>query len=148
MPESISKYNILFENKQLIVKESGKKYEINLSERVLTFAVDVIRFVMRLPDNKVFDVFRYQLPKAATSIGANYEESQAGSYAEFKQRIQICLRESKESHFWLRVIDRLKIKNDDDYIKELNRLLKASQELKKIFGSISSKINKKQKNSK
>ncbi|HDK27006.1 MAG TPA: four helix bundle protein, partial [Candidatus Atribacteria bacterium] len=32
----------------------------------------------------------YQLSKAATSIGANYTESQAGSTKEFYSRINIC----------------------------------------------------------
>jgi four helix bundle protein len=82
----------------------------------MQFAVDVMRFLNTLPNNKEFDVFRYQLSKSATSVGANYNESQAGSYAEFRQRIQICLREARESHYFLKVIARLKIRDEMRYL--------------------------------
>jgi four helix bundle protein len=135
------KYEIIFENERLIIKESGRNYAVDLKERLLNFAVDILKFLMRLPNRKEYDVIRYQLSKAGTSIGANYEESQAASYAEFKQRIQICLRESKESLFWFKVIGRLEISNDKEYLKELGRLLKEAHEIKLIFGSISNKVH-------
>ena len=90
--KSIMEYHIIVNEDKVEVKEKGQKYAIDLHERLLQFAVDIIKFLFLLPYLKELDVFRNQLSKAATSIGANYEESQAGTYNEFKNRIQICLR--------------------------------------------------------
>lgn len=133
-------YEVYFESKKLIIKEKSGKYVVNLAERLLNFAVDILKFLMKLPNRKEFDVIRYQLSKSGTSMGANYEESQAASYAEFKQRIQICPRESRESLFWLRVIERLQISQEAEYRKELARLLREAREIKLIFASISNKV--------
>ncbi len=70
--------------------------------------------------------------------GANYEESQACTKNEFKQRIAICLREARESNYWYRVLDRLKLGDDD----QRKYLLQESLELKLIFGSIHTKCFK------
>ncbi len=69
----------------------------NFRERLLTFSVDIILFLKTIPYRKEYDVLRYQLSKSATSIGANYEESQSATYKEFLQRIKIALREANET---------------------------------------------------
>jgi four helix bundle protein len=47
----------------------------------------------------------FQLLDAGTSIGANFEEGQAGqSKPDFIAKNFICLKESRETRFWLRVI--------------------------------------------
>ncbi len=112
-----------------------KKYENDLMERLIQFAVKTFKFLKTLPHDKEYDVFRYQLSKAATSIGANYTESQAGTKKEFYSRINICLRESRECHFWYIVIDRLEISDR----KLCRSLLQESREIKLIFGSIAVK---------
>ena len=49
----------------------------------------------------------YQLAKSGTSVGANYEESQASqSKEDFYYKIGICLREARESNYWLRLLDK------------------------------------------
>lgn len=71
--------------------------------------------------------------KSSTSLGANYEESQAGSSkADFKNKVKISLRETRESNYWLRVIKAL----DEKENAELDQLLAESIELKNIFGAI------------
>lgn len=117
-------------------------YKRDLEERLLTFAVDTIKFLKTLPYNREYNVLRTQLSKSSTSIGANYQESQAGTSREFKQRIQICLREARETNYWYRVISKLQIGD----IKERKRLLQESKELMLIFGSIATKNFKKDKN--
>jgi four helix bundle protein len=75
----------------------------------------------------------FQLSKSSTSVGANYEEAQAGlSKADFKNKCKIYLREARESNYWLRVLKELLEKDDI----ELNRLLNESLEIKNIFGAI------------
>jgi four helix bundle protein len=119
-----------------LVGEPEKPY--NLSERFFSFAVDVIRQVRILPDSKEYSVIVYQLVKAASSIGANYEEAQAAvSKADFANKIGICLKEAREAHYWLRIIIATLDKNGP-----WKPLEKEGGEIKKILGSIYSKVSK------
>ena len=74
----------------------GKVYASDLSERLLTFAVDVIKLLKDIQGGKEIDVVKYQLSKSATSIGANYKESQSTTGKEFPTKIRICVREGLE----------------------------------------------------
>lgn len=111
------------------------KYERDLEERLLEFSVNTINFLKTIPYKKEYEVIRIQLSKSSTSIGANYQESQAGTSKEFKQRIQICLREARETNYWYRLISCLNI-GDNKFCKEL---LQESKEIMLIFGSIATK---------
>jgi four helix bundle protein len=140
-------YDYCYEDHCLVVEESGRKYEIDLKERLLEFSVAIIRFLLLLPYFKEFEVSRNQLSKSATSIGANYEESQAGSFSEFRNRIQICLREARETIYWLKILkrlfkikdERLKIKNEERFNRELDELINEADQFTRIFGAISAK---------
>lgn len=104
-----------------------------LLERTFCFGVDSIKFLRNLPNHPEYRVIRYQVCKSATSIGANYEESQAGSSkADFRNKIRISLREARETNYWLRVIKEL----GDINSEELDRLLQESVEIKNILGAI------------
>jgi four helix bundle protein len=73
-------------------------------------------------------------------IGANYEESQAGSSkADFTNKVKIALREARETNYWLRILKELNDNND----KSLELLIKENQELKNILGAIVLKSNNK-----
>ena len=74
----------------------------------------------------------YQL--SGTSVGANYEESQASqSKEDFYYKIGICLREARESNYCLRIIQSKNwIKNKIMIESTVNK----SSELKLIFGKI------------
>ena len=131
------------ENGNIQVKENNSKYKIDLRARLMDFSVTVIKFLGLLPDRKEYDVIKYQLSKAATSVGAIYEEAQAGSYPEFTHRIQICLREIREAHYWLKLIQKLNISQKQEFCEKLIALLNEAEELKRIFGSISAKTKNK-----
>ncbi len=107
-------------------------------ERLLSFSVDTIKFLKTLPFRKEYDVLRYQLSKSATSIGANYEESQSSTYKEFFQRIKIALREANETIYWLKVIEKLNIADNKINIKLKNEAI----EISLILGSIASKADR------
>jgi len=79
------------------------------------------------------------LTKSATSSGANYEEAQASSSrADFKNKINISLKEMRESNYWLKIFKALDIGD-----KETGKyLVNESGELKRILGSISSNTSK------
>lgn len=109
-----------------------------LGKRLFDFAVNVIGFLKALPNSKGYDVIKHQLIKSATSSGANYEEAQAASSKlDFRNKIKICLKEMRESYYWLKMIKEISGLND-----KLDRLISESEELKKILGSISSKVSK------
>lgn len=48
----------------------------NLNNRLFNFAMNVLKFLSRLPKSPEFSVIRYQLTKSATSSGANYSPRQ------------------------------------------------------------------------
>ena len=112
------------------------KNKQDLSERFLKFAVAIIKFLKKIPRSIENDVIKHQLAKSSSSIGANYEESQAASSkADFYNKIKISLKESRETKYWLKIIKHLKLGDQ----QELSSLLNESIELMKILGSISSK---------
>ena len=119
-------------------KENEFKKRRDLEKRTFDFSVEAINFLKEIKYSKINDVVKYQLAKAATSIGANYEESQ-GAYSkeDFKYKISICLREAKESNYWLRIVKATNIAKG----KKLEHLIQELSEFKKIFGSTLKKIH-------
>ena len=80
--------------------------------------------------------------KAATSSGANYEESQAGSSKpDFANKILISLRVMSETNYWLRLCE-FSFRNGKIDRNLLKDLLSESGELKKILASILNKCQK------
>ena len=119
---------------------TNNEFNEKLRERLLNFSVKIIQFLKSIPYKKEYDVLRYQLSKSATSIGANYEESQASTYKEFINKNRIALREANESIYWLKIIQRLQIGNKEN----LENLISECKEISNIFGSIVSKSDRKQ----
>ena len=77
----------------------------SLSERLLNLAAEVIKIVLQLNKSAVGRHIGGQLTRASTSAGANYEEAcGAESRADFIHKLQIVLKELRESLFWLRLI--------------------------------------------
>jgi four helix bundle protein len=114
--------------------------ENDLLKRTFNFGISCLKFLRKLESNPENNLIRFQLGKSCTSVGANYEESQAGSSkADFTNKVKIALREARETNYWLRVLKELNDSNDDS----LELLIKESQELKNILGAIVVKSNNK-----
>lgn len=110
----------------------------DLLDRTFKFGVSCLKFLRTLPKGFEYKLICYQLGKSSTSIGANYEEAQAGSSkADFKNKVKICLREARESNYWLRVIRELDVEEN----AELKNLINESIELKNISGAIVKNTN-------
>ncbi len=77
-----------------LVSDKNSNYQIDLKSRFLDFAVDSLRFLSTIPDQKEYNVLKYQLSKSATSIGANFEEAQSSGDKEFIYKLRIALREA------------------------------------------------------
>lgn len=112
--------------------------DVDLAERLFLFAVGVIKFLRHLPNEPEFNNIRYQLSRSSSSSGANYEEAQAAfSKADFLFKIDISLKEMRESNYWLRLISAT-ITFEETTTQELDKLKKESSELKNILGKIAS----------
>ena len=114
--------------------------ENDLLKRTFNFGISCLKFLRKLESNPENNLIRFQLGKSCTSVGANYEESQAGSSkADFTNKVKIALREARETNYWLRILKELNDNNDES----LESLIKESQELKNILGAIVVKSNNK-----
>jgi four helix bundle protein len=81
-----------------------------LEERTKTFAVEVIRDVLKFPRNVATDVIARQLLRSATSIGANYREAnRAESRDDFIHKVGIAEKEAAETQYWLEICLALKL---------------------------------------
>jgi four helix bundle protein len=87
-----------------MANDSGGR-QFDLEERAARFGEAVIAFAKRIALSAITEPLVRQLVKSATSIGANYcEADDAGSKKEFRYRISVCKRESRETKHWLRML--------------------------------------------
>ena len=124
------KHEILNSKQYRMTKiQNSKQYD--LEERTLKFAKEVIGFVKGLPRSLANAEIAKQLIRSSGSIGANYiEANESLSKKDFLMRIKICRKESKESIYWLKLLEA------EDQEKSGGLLIREATELMKIFGSI------------
>jgi four helix bundle protein len=98
----------------------------SLSERLLNFAAAIIKIVVLVNRTAVGRHIGGQLTRSAASAGANYEEAcGAESRADFIHKLQIVLKELRESLFWLRLIGKTSLISAtalEKLIEEANQL--------------------------
>src|SRR5436305_13173915 len=113
-------------------EENPKQYD--LEERTFQFAKRVRAFVKKLPRTVGNIEDAKQSVKSSGSVGANYiEANEALSKKDFVMRIKISRKESKESRYWLRLID---TGEDERLAAECQDMIREATELMKIFGAI------------
>ena len=111
---------------------NSKQYD--LEERTYQFAKKVTLFCKKLPRTISNIEYVKQVIRASASVGANYiEANEAFSKKDFRMKIKICRKESKESAYWLRLIIET---NDKKFEIEGVGLRNEVIELKKIFSRI------------
>jgi four helix bundle protein len=85
-----------------------RRKDEELADRLLDFAVEIIRLIARLDKSPVGQHVSNQVLKSGTSPGAHYEEARgAESMRDFIHKLRIGLKELKETRFWLRLINRV-----------------------------------------
>ncbi|MBI1375740.1 MAG: four helix bundle protein [Phycisphaera sp.] len=115
------------------VEQSGGNQAFDLSERTAVFGEQVIRCCRSIKRNAVTNPLISQVVRAATSIGANYDEAdEAPSKKDFRYRIAVCKKEARETKRFLRMLGAA----IDDSKEELRRLWKEAHELHLIFATI------------
>jgi four helix bundle protein len=117
--------------------------QTELEERTLQFSARVVSFCRQNQKEYILRPLLSQLIRSATSIGANYREANAAcSLKDFRNKIFICKKETKETAYWLELISQ-SLANSDDLLV----IKKECDELEKIFGKITvtlkSKLNEK-----
>jgi len=116
----------------------NREFKIQLEQRTLKFAIEVVKFCMRLKELNIPDVLITQLLKAGTSIGSNYREAnRAESKKDFIHKIAIVEKEASETNYWLLVFKGSDLLHGSEDLLVLNALLQESQEFLAIFNSIS-----------
>ena len=99
-----------------------------MSDRLMVFAVNIIMLEKQLCKTYSGRHIYGQLFRAGTSGGANYEEAQGGeSRADFIRKLQVVLKELRETQFWIKLIAASKLVSPEDKI--LLFLLTESKEL-------------------
>jgi four helix bundle protein len=82
---------------------NDKKWD--LEERTAVFGENIIKFCKKIPRSPINDPLITQLVKAGTSVGANYcEADDAESKKDFKHKIGIYKKETRESKHFIRMI--------------------------------------------
>lgn len=73
--------------------------------RTFEFSLGVVRLCQECETSAVSRTLIGQLLRAATSVGANVEEAQAGqSRADFLSKMSIACKEAREANYWLRLL--------------------------------------------
>ncbi len=111
----------------------------DIKERTFEFAVEIVSMSRKLYRERENTVLGGQVLRSGTSIGANIEEAVAAySKDEYIYKMNVALKEARETHFWLRLLQR----SGGPRWSHLDDLITECGEIKKILGSIVSKLRK------
>lgn len=111
---------------------AGMTSEI-LLKRLTKFAIDCQKLSLLLPKTDFNVIYSKQLIRSSSSPAANYIEAiEASSGKDFVHRLKISRKETKESNYWLALIEEtnphnLKVESESE------KLIKEGIELIKIF---------------
>ena len=98
----------------------------DIEDRLIDFAVRIIRVCDVLPDTPAGKHIRGQLLRSGTSVAPNYGEARgAESGKDFVHKLKIGLKELNESRIWLKLIVRTEMlpgKRLDDLLDECDQL--------------------------
>ncbi len=116
-----------------MAENNGDKRKYDLEERTAQIGEAVIAYARTLPADAVLSPLISQIVRSGTSVGANYcEADDAGSKKDFRHKIGICRKESRETKHWLRMIAAAAPGKKD----EARRLWHEARELHLIFAKI------------
>ena len=125
-------------------KEEVLEFKQQLEQRTEDFAVVVLKLLDALPKKTSTKIVAYQLGKSASSIGANYREANRGeSKDDFAHKIQIALKESSETCYWLSILSRLYPEHSSKPNSVIQRLCTEAVELRNLLQSIARKVRTK-----
>ena len=107
-------------------KKESKIFDIR--DRTFHFGVKIVKLVRSLPRDTAGFAIGNQIIRSGTSIGANVEEAQnCGSRKEFVHTMTISLKEARETEYWLKILNEVKLADKDligNLLLEVNELIK------------------------
>lgn len=110
---------------------SKEKREFDIEERLIDFAVRIIRTAESLPKSKAGSHIAGQIIRSGTSPASNYGEAQsAESRSDFIHKMKIALKEPRETRIRLLMIGRATLIKP---VSKLDSLLDESNQLIAIF---------------
>ena len=99
----------------------------NFGERLQDLAIRIIGVAGALPKTMVGRHIALQVLRSGTSAGANYCEARgAESRADFAHKMQVVVKELRETLFWLETSRRARLLNPERLgalVKEVNELI-------------------------
>lgn len=130
---------VMYNMQELQLKIENGKLKIGtfmnniIETKSFDFAVRIVRLFKYLSEQKKEFTLSKQLLRCGTSIGANVAEAQqAQSKADFISKINIALKETSETKYWIKLL------NATDFLSEneTNSLLADCVEIEKILVTI------------
>lgn len=90
-----------------------EKRKYDLEERLIDFAVDIIKITENLLNTRAGNHIAGQLVRSGTSPALQYGEAQsAESRNDFIHKLKILLKELRETRVALKIINKAKLSND------------------------------------
>ncbi len=124
------------DGKGTAVRDSTDLKRQNILKRSFTYSLRAVKLYQYIQEQKdgAGWIIGKQYLRAATSIGANIEEAQAGeSRSDFIHKLGVAQKEARESLYWLRIL------SESDLVPR-NRLVPLIQETDELLNVIASII--------
>jgi len=120
------------------------RFSDSLSDRFMKLVIGILKLETLMSKKYSGRHIFVQLFRSGTSAGANYEEARAGaSSADFIYKMQIVLKELRESTYWICIIKEARLLSGEE---EISLVLSESKELANIVAkcifTAKSKLNK------
>lgn len=134
--DEITSGEILILRDDIPTQPAAVRHPFDLEERTAVFGEAIVRFTKRIPHSPTNNRLIDQLVGAGTSIGANYcEANEAVSKKDFRYIVSHCIKESKETRFFLRMV----AASEPSHSEEARKLYREATELLRIFASMRKK---------
>ena len=105
--------------------------KFELESRLIQFSVSIIELSRKMNDSYVSKHLSSQLIRSGTSVSLNYGEAMSGeSMRDFIHKLKIILKELRESHICLKIVEKANLCSD---LISLNNLSKENNELISIL---------------
>ncbi|MCW5551646.1 MAG: four helix bundle protein [Verrucomicrobiae bacterium] len=109
------------------------RHPFDFEERTAVFGESIIRFSKRIPRGPGNDRLINQIVGSGTSVGANFcEANDCVSKKDFRYTAKRCLKEAKETRFFLRMI----AASEPSLAEEARRLYREAAELIRILATM------------
>ena len=104
-----------------------------MEERTAQFGEAIVKFSKKIPHSPTNNRLIDQLVGCGTSVGANYcEANEAVSKKDFRHTAGRCMKEAKESRFFLRMV----VASEPQLAEEARKLYHEAKELLLILSSM------------